>query len=1523
MVLFHILDAITQDEQEKEKTEEVRVVSYESDGTVVTDDEYEPTAERHSSYRSSSNMEKHAMVIHLFGADETGAPIRANVYGFRPYFYVELPANDSTQKRLFKSKLKDALKRKGIPESIVGVEWVSMKKLYGYTGGREFPFAKVSVPSIVAFRAIKRIFLETEFNQPIFKLTQSGEPLKVYDSNLDPMLRFFHLRDIAPCGWVSLDAEPDEDGHLDCQWEEVNPVAAPPMPSAPFLLAIWDIECYSASGDFPVAERGDPIIQIGVVLVRGGKVEGKHIFVRGTCDEIPGATVHSSPTEKGVLESWAKAMMEWNPDILIGYNIFGFDERYLWKRAEKLGISGDDALQSLSRLADCGKEVKLEEKRLSSSALGDNYLYTWSSHGRVQIDLYHYVKRGYNLPSYKLDSVCQHFMSGKLSGVDVSSEPGKWVLRTKTTGDVIPGRYVVLLDETGDVAVEKLKVVEIRPGSAVVVEAPSGDDAEDIARETADAVKWAVVKDDVSPADIFRLDRGSSADRARVAAYCIQDCDLTYELYKKLDVFNNAMAMANTCPVPIPYIFTRGQGIKIESLIFKECLASRQAIETLANPNRGATLESYEGAIVLDPQPGFYFDAPVGVADFASLYPSTIESENISHDSLLWVEDRDTNGKFLKYSFGSKEAEAYLGKGVGITEIEFDIWGNHPEDDAKKHPRKIVVGRRKCAYAKLPGDLKGTLPTIVQKLLAARKRKRKEAEKETDPFRKALLDAEQLAYKLTANSLYGQLGSSTFKIRLQHLAASVTAYGRKQILFAKRVIERFYGPEAGDPRCTAEAAQIVYGDSVSGDTPLYLQAPSGKAYIQRIDELTSAWLPWHDTKEAADVSGIRIWTDKGWTTLRRVIRHRLVPGKKMYRILTHTGVVDCTEDHSLVGPGGEALKPCDVGVGSRLLHNDSVAGEYGGKESCEISAKEAWAMGFFLADGSADVYDCPSGMKATWAINKADKALLEEAARKLPFETKILDTVESSHVYKLVAVGDIKKQALRYRALFYNAAREKRIPEEILNGPLEIVREFLAGFYAGDGDKANGFGYKRWDQKGKEVCAGLYILSRRLGFTVSLNDRTGKESVFRMTLTEGSFRKPADTIKKMRELPTESIQYVYDIETENHHFSVGPGALVVHNTDSLFVCFNPRDPATGAKLEGVEAIKATMELTEEAGKRVTKYLAPPHDFEYDKVFYPFIIFSKKRYVGNKYEEDPEHYSQTSMGIVTKRRDNAPLVKTIYGGAIRKLLNERDIPGAAAFVKEKTMELVEGRMSLNQLTISKSLRAEYKTATPPAHKMLAERIKARDPGNAPASGDRIPYVYISAPIGQEASKLQGDRIEHPSYVKEKGLKLDARYYIEHQLMNPLAQLFSLCLEQMPGFQGAVDAAMRETAASRILFDAALEACNRESRKQLAAKFGMTVVAPPRTTGGRVAAVAAPPVPVPQVAPTMKRKQGTLDSFILDSMLVEAMKSSKKKAAAAATVATTEETAPVTASAPKKKSAAAPAAKKKKKSIELNV
>jgi len=82
-----------------------------------------------------------------------------------------------------------------------------------------------------------------------------------------------------------------------------------------------------------------------------------------------------------------------------------------------------------------------------------------------------------------------------------------------------------------------------------------------------------------------------------------------------------------------------------------------------------------------------------------------------------------------------------------------------------------------------------------------------------------------------------------------------------------------------------------------------------------------------------------------------------------------------------------------------------------------------------------------------------------------------------------------------------------------------------------------------------------------------------------------------------------------------------------------------------------------------------------------------------------------------------------------------------------------------------------------------HRMLADRMLARDPGTAPKVGDRIRYVFV-----QERSKnaKQGDRIEHVDYVRAHSMAPDVKFYITNQVQSPLLQLFALCVEQLSGF-----------------------------------------------------------------------------------------------------------------------------------------
>ena len=197
------------------------------------------------------------------------------------------------------------------------------------------------------------------------------------------------------------------------------------------------------------------------------------------------------------------------------------------------------------------------------------------------------------------------------------------------------------------------------------------------------------------------------------------------------------------------------------------------------------------------------------------------------------------------------------------------------------------------------------------------------------------------------------------------------------------------------------------------------------------------------------------------------------------------------------------------------------------------------------------------------------------------------------------------------------------------------------------------------------------------------------------------------------------------------------------------------------------------------------------------------------------------FHRKSMGIVMKRRDNAPIVKYVYGGAIDRILDPTrtdatsGVREAVAFVQTSCRDLLAGKFPLTKLTITKSLRAEYADPTRIAHKVLADRIGERDPGNKPSTSDRIPYVYIQT---KGPVKLQGDRIETPSYIREHGLVPDYAFYITNQIAKPVAQVFGLSLKAIPGVKMADIAACdkardpvaaREALAEELLFGSLLK------------------------------------------------------------------------------------------------------------------
>ena len=1211
-------------------------------------------------------------------------------------------------------------------------------------------------------------------------------------------------------------------------WSKSTPMAASASASSASSSSISDM-LHSSSLDretkinhmndallvvFPAVE-GDKVTFIGSTFLRYGDDRPylNHCLALGSCDPVPGAEIVSCKTERALLQAWTALVQREDPDIVIGYNIFGFDYNFMFRRALENNVE-DDFLK-LSRNADefCGKRdfktgrVDIEQTSIALAS-GQYDLHYIAMSGRLQIDMYNYFRRDYNLTSYKLDYVGSYFIGDNVLKVEHRVEadadsiiPDGKVTRifSKNLVGLEVGNYVAL-EETGHSTDpykdgQKFQVVAVNraAGHFDII----GHETPDLTRH----VRWGVSKDDVTPQDIFRMTNEGPGPRAVIAKYCIQDCNLVHHLMTKVDVITGYNEMAKICSVPISFLVIRGQGIKLTSYMAKKCREKNTLMPVI---DKGPSGEGYEGAIVLPPKRGLYLDNPVACNDYSSLYPSSMISENLSHDSKVWTKEYDLAGNLVRET-GEKDPKTRQHVYDNLPEytyvdVEYDTyrWKPNPRGKMEKH----LSGKKVCRFAQFKHGTKAILPSILEELLAARKATRKLAEQQSDPFMANVLDKRQLAYKVTANSLYGQCGAKTSSFYEVDVAASTTATGRKLLTYAKRMVEEVYG----DAECQTSKygivhtrAEYVYGDSVAAHTPVYVRLDGVidvcpiEALAEKYGASPNTWAQCKEegkqTKEVCEMMcGVETWSEKGWTRLHRVIRHALAPHKKMMRIVTHTGIVDVTDDHSLILANGEEISPKNVEIGTKLLHSalplPSVV------TTPTVTVEQARVMGFFFGDGSCGDYHCESGNKCSWALNNASMEFVQKYLElcKIAYpdlEWVYNDTLKSSGVYKITPkskkYGSVAEFVRSYRSMMYYK-QCKIIPTSILNNTREVRESFWNGMYDADGDK-DATGCIRIDQKNQISAACICLLAQSLGWKTSLNTRSDKMDIYRATMTTRVQRKCPDSIKKIVTLPVEENQCVYDLTTDNHHFAAGIGNMIVHNTDSVFYTFNLTH-MDGTPIRGKQALEITIELARQVGDMASAFLKAPHGWVYEKTLMPFGLLQKKRYFGILYETDPNKGKPKSMGIVLRRRDNAPIVKDVYGGLIDILTKQQDLEAAVHFVRESLQSLVDERVPMDKLIITKSLRSTYKKPQQIAHKVLADRMGKRDPGNKPSSGDRIPFVYIH---NADKKALQGERIETPDYIRAKRLKPNYSFYITNQIMKPVAQLFGLVLEQMTAFR----------------------------------------------------------------------------------------------------------------------------------------
>ncbi|KAA1076934.1 DNA-directed DNA polymerase delta [Puccinia graminis f. sp. tritici] len=217
--------------------------------------------------------------------------------------------------------------------------------------------------------------------------------------------------------------------------------------------------------------------------------------------------------------------------------------------------------------------------------------------------------------------------------------------------------------------------------------------------------------------------------------------------------------------------------------------------------------------------------------------------------------------------------------------------------------------------------------------------------------------------------------------------------------------------------------------------------------------------------------------------------------------------------------------------------------------------------------------------------------------------------------------------------------------------------------------------------------------------------------------------------------------------------------VIYGDTDSVMVKFGCSDLAT------------SMKLGAEAADFVSAKFQKPIKLEFEKVYFPYLLISKKRYAGLHWTKLEKHDKMDAKGIETVRRDNCPLVSTVIETCLKKMLIDRDVKGAEAYTKQVISDLLQNRIDLSQLVITKALaKADY--AAKQAHVELAKRMKKRDAGSAPALGDRVAYVIIKGTKDARAY----EKSEDPLYVLENNIPIDTKYYLDNQLSKPLMRIF---------------------------------------------------------------------------------------------------------------------------------------------------
>ena len=769
-------------------------------------------------------------LLKIFGRREDGSRVTLTVKNFEPFFYVRLPEETSKCLKEFKYYLESLDDDKKLFSKYEIVD--KKKDIFGFQNEECFTFVKFF------FRSKRNFFFFRKFWKGKKTIGSYTFVPSLYESDFDTVLSFIHENHLKTSSWHILegggfynilDYSREEDRKKFKVCEEGDTQV--PDSNAPFTQFSWDIETYSHDYSFPRPHvKQNVIYQIGVHVSWNnenpeGKDEESYLLTlkktpkgkeKVSVDERGNAIkILEFETEVELLRYFGKMIKEVDPDIMYTYNGDMFDCQYVSKRCEMLGIN-ESFYEMISRVP--GKPAYLNKQTFKSSAYGDQDFERWIIPGRISYDLCIHFRRGMKkFDNYKLDTI-----SNVILGTGKHPVTAKDIFKFYEDGDpekiLTIGEYCVndcvLLQQLVDnqkifTNIMALSSVTFVPPEFLVTRGQTIKVMSQLYRKAHDMnflIPHQTYNDEFFPIAVSYVRKGKT--------------DVLEDILENGEGKDFSFFGSNAEVLRVV------DGKFYVNKYFREPVVKkfRDSVICAKMLQDDLDEDAYTGATVIEPEKGFY-DEPILVMDFASLYPTIMMSRNLClstivlHDKykgIEGVEYEEFKWKDMVPIKINKECEAVYGSGKnkGLKcqrNASVEREGNWFCKIHDKVKTEYVSEREVDSEYSVVQSVKGVIPSLLEELYSERKKVKKRMKTAKSQTEYTILDGTQLAIKVSLNSIYGFMGRKVGNLKLKALASIVTAVGRQQIDYTKELAEE-HGPRIMKGEGTFH---VIYGDTDS------------------------------------------------------------------------------------------------------------------------------------------------------------------------------------------------------------------------------------------------------------------------------------------------------------------------------------------------------------------------------------------------------------------------------------------------------------------------------------------------------------------------------------------------------------------------------------------------------------------------------------------------------------------------------------------------------------------------------------